>query len=128
MQHALQSAHLDIKVDSAGTHALVGEAPDELAQQVMDAAGINIASQTASQCRTSNVMQADVVLVMEDMHRQWLHQHIPESRGRVFMLGKWHEDEPVPDPYQRPIDQFEYVRTMIEQYCGEWLNWLSTVT
>lgn len=126
LRHYLEAASSEVIVCSAGTHALVGEAPDASAQVVAAQRGIDISGLRAEQCLHANVLESDVVLVMENHHREWLHANVPASRGRVFLMGKWHGDEAVPDPYRQDMSRFIQVGEMLERHCLKWSDWVTS--
>ncbi len=117
-------AGLPLEVASAGIHALVGEPPDRHAQEVMAEVGEDISQLRGMQCNASNLLPADLILVMDRTHLQWLHKNFPPVRGRVMLMGKWSGDSEVPDPYGLAAGHFRMVRDQLDEYSQVWCDWL----
>ncbi|MGH8529120.1 MAG: low molecular weight protein-tyrosine-phosphatase [Nevskiales bacterium] len=113
---------VDFSVSSAGVAALVGESPAEEAVTAMRSHGIDISACRARQCDGKLLTQADLVLVMEEMQRKWIHYQHPQTRGKVFLMGHWRKGEVVPDPYGQPHERFEQVLLQLDQHVKDWLQ------
>lgn len=108
-----------VSIASAGIAALVGEPADPNAGLLMQERGVDISAHRARQLTAEMAHAADLILVMESAHQKHLHCLAPASRGRVHLLGKWHNRD-VPDPYKRSPEYFEHVLTLIEQDVEAW--------
>lgn len=109
----------NVKVASAGLHALVGEAAVKEAQEVMRSVNIDISSHKARQLDEKMVSQADLVFVMDRSQKKEVELVFSHSRGRVFTLGNWRGFE-VPDPYKDPLDSFEFCLELIQKGWQDW--------
>lgn len=109
-----------VVVQSAGTSALVGEGADPLAVEVARENGMDLSGHRAQQATTPLLQAADLVLVMERVHADWVHSRLPSLRGRVHLLGRWREKE-IADPYGRPKDAFETAWRDVEEAVGDWI-------
>lgn len=119
--------HLGIKdpsvqVSSAGISALVDRPAVIEAQQVMSNHGIDISSHLARQITQEIALSAELILAMEEEHQYFVEKKFPNTRGRVFLLGKWHNDLEVFDPYRQPLKSFEYTYDLIEKTSQEWIK------
>ena len=108
-------------VTSAGLNALVGHKADEKACQVLMQKGIDISSHRASQLNSVMVRKADLILVMETLHKEAIEDNEPGARGKVFRLGEWGKFE-IADPYQKDLSIFENSAFLIEQGISQWLT------
>ena len=104
---------------SAGLGALVGQAPDTLAQQVAEAHGLNISANRAQQVSSWMCQQAELILVMEQAHKTQLELMFPLVRGKVFRLGQYGQFD-VADPYRQPREAFETAFAAIAQGVSDW--------
>ena len=66
------------------------------------------------------LVEADLMLVMTHAHADWVHERLPESRGRVQLLGRWREQE-IPDPYGRDRATYLRVFEQIDDCVADWL-------
>ncbi|MDQ6982484.1 MAG: low molecular weight protein-tyrosine-phosphatase [Mariprofundus sp.] len=121
MAEALLRSHApeSVRVESAGIGALVGEAADPSALRLMQERSIDISAHRARQFTPEMARRNDLILVMEDGHRQHIHSIAAEARGKVHMIGKWGDME-IPDPYKKSPEYFEYVLGLIEQGVDQW--------
>ncbi len=115
-------AQAKISVASAGVAALVDEPPTPEAVAAMQSRGIDISACRARQCDDKLLRQADLVLVMEEIQRKWVHTRYPQTRGKVFLMGHWRKSEAVPDPYGQASETYDQVLTQIEQHTQDWLK------
>ncbi|MEA1081427.1 low molecular weight protein-tyrosine-phosphatase [Marinobacter qingdaonensis] len=114
----------DKSVSSAGIGALVGEPADLTAQAILAEHGIDAKDHRARQVTTDTLAGADLILAMEDKHLKRLHELAPEIRGRAFLLGKWQDDQPVPDPYRQQRPAFDHAFQLISDATDSWLKYL----
>lgn len=104
---------------SAGLGALVGQPADPLSQAVATAHGLDLSSHRAQQVTGWMCQQAELILVMEQRHKQQLEQQYPLVRGKVFRLGQFGQFD-VDDPYRQPRDAFDTAYAAIAQGVADW--------
>ena len=109
----------EFTISSAGLHAVVGEPAVFEAQEAMQQIGIDISMHRAQQLTVDMVSAADLILVMERWHKKEVEKLMPESRGKVYLLGNWSDFE-VPDPYSESAQVFEQCLQLIERSWGDW--------
>ena len=114
----------DIRVSSAGLGALVGRPMDENAIELLKEEGIDASEHRARQLEPSMLRDADLILTMERRHLNSVVRMAPEVSGKVFMFGKWHDGDDVPDPYRHSRRVFEQVHDSIERGVSSWLRYL----
>lgn len=115
---------VQLDISSAGLSALVGHPMDENAKELVTSAGIDASTHRARQVTAEIVKDSDMILVMEPGHESALLELAPFARGRVFLLGKWSDDRPIPDPYRHSSEYFTHVYQMIRQDVAHWSNFL----
>lgn len=109
-----------ISVSSAGLHALAGKPMDVSAQKALENHGHTSHSHIARQLEKSHLQQADLVLAMEKSHIEAIHAMAPETRGRVFLMGKWQGNREIPDPYKQSESMFEHTYTLLNEAVEAW--------
>lgn len=109
-----------LRVESAGVGALVGAPADPHAIAVAEQAGLDITGHRARQITREMAAAFDLVLVMSQDHRTWLMRQLPDTSGKVYLLGHWDDGTEVPDPFMRSRKSFERVFEQIRQHVGSW--------
>ncbi len=108
-------------VRSAGVGALIGQPADETTAALMRDRGIDIGEHRASQLLRQDLRQADLVLVMENHHREAVFDLDPTARGKTFLLGHWTNTE-IPDPYRRGNQAHMHAMRLIDVSLESWLE------
>ncbi|TWX72947.1 low molecular weight protein-tyrosine-phosphatase [Colwellia sp. C1TZA3] len=119
-ERILQQLMPDKDITSAGIGALVDHEIEKNAAQLLASHNYNSDNHKARQVSTDIINQAELILVMEKKHQQVLMQQYPSASGKVMLLGKWHGDEEIPDPYRKSLTAFEHAFTQIEKNCQAW--------
>jgi protein-tyrosine phosphatase len=109
-------------VISAGIGALSGYPADPLACEIMQEKGIDISTHRAQQATLPLLSAADLLLVMDSTHMDWLAGKHPQLRGRIHKMLKWQKNADVADPYRLPRSAFEKAYADIEQGVEDWLK------
>ncbi len=113
-----------ISVSSAGLTALEGKPADATAQHVAAANGINMSDHLGRQLNSQLIAKNSVILVMEQRHLTDLCARYPQARGKTFLLGKWQNEQEIPDPYRQSPEAFEHVYGLIDSACSAWQKYL----
>lgn len=123
-QRASTQLNNSIEVRSAGTHALIGHAPDILAIQLMADRELDISKYGGTKLTTELAHWADIILVMETSQKRSIEQRHPTTRGKVFRLL---EDEKIdiPDPYRQDISAFKAALHLIDRGVEQWVGKLA---
>lgn len=122
LRQQLQAAGRPARVLSAGTHALVGNPADAMAQAVMHDHGHALDAHRAQQATDDLLKHCDLILVLDRTHVDWFARQLPHLSGRVFKLGKWRSNMDIADPYRLPKAAFEQAYTDIEASIADWLG------
>lgn len=110
IQHRLVEDGLgsEIHVESAGVHALTGAEIDPIVLRLLHDLGIEPAEHRATPVVESALVSADLVLVMEEAHRQALFYRLPAALPKIFMLsevaGRY---EDIRDPHGRDLAVYQ---------------------
>jgi protein-tyrosine phosphatase len=110
--------HLEVMVESAGTHAYhVGEPPDARAQAAARQRGYDLSSIRARRVQDNDFELFDYILAMdEDNHSLLIERCPPEYQGKIRYFLDFHADAPgpnVPDPYYGSTNGFDYVLDLV---------------
>ncbi|MFQ6065914.1 MAG: L-threonylcarbamoyladenylate synthase [bacterium] len=79
----------EIKIDSAGTSTLPGWGSSSLTQKMMKEKGINISYHMSKPLNQKMVEEADLILVMEKMHKNKVLELSSLAEGKVFLLKEF---------------------------------------
>jgi protein-tyrosine phosphatase len=114
-----QAAHLQIELDSAGTHDYhLGEAPDARAVQAAKRRGIDLSQLRARQVLAQDFEQFDLVIAMDQQNLEHLQRLAPmQLRDRIKLMMDYAPQfgtPNVPDPYYGPSHGFEEVLDLLQ--------------
>ena len=79
----------DTKIDSAGTSALPGLHPTSLTQKIMKEKGVDISCHESKSLNQKIVEEADLILVMEKVHKNKVLDLSSLAEGKVFLLKEF---------------------------------------
>lgn len=113
--------HSDCVVSSAGLGALIDYEADPQSCALMTSKGLDISNHRARQLDKALVREADLILVMESVHKQAIEDHMPSAKGKVFRLGEWGGFD-IPDPYRKDNTAFLTALALIERGVSEWVK------
>lgn len=97
---------------------------DATSLQLLAESGIDGTMHRARRLTPLMLREADLVLGMEKNHVAAMIQLAPETRGKVYLLDKWLDEDDVPDPYRQRRAAFEYVHEMITRGVDSWKPYL----
>jgi len=104
------------KVGSAGTWALVGESAVQKVVEVLSERGLDISSHRAQMVERDLISQYNLVLTMEQGHKEALQVEFPELSARIFMLSEMLGLKyDIKDPIGGPLYEFEETAKEIER-------------
>lgn len=109
-------------VSSAGLVGLQGHDMDATARTVAEQHGLACPPHSGRKLTRELCQQADLLLVMEQRHRERIAQLAPEASGKTMLLGQWLGNKDVPDPYKRSRDVYEHVYQLMDAAVTEWLK------
>jgi protein-tyrosine-phosphatase len=111
-----------LHVHSAGTFGLDGNRAEPNAVQTMAQMGIDIRSHRARSIDEYMIQAADSIVVMEEMHRDYIRAVLPQAAEKVRLLGEFSRSDGPPevaDPYGGPLQRYHTcARFMQERISG----------
>jgi protein-tyrosine-phosphatase len=99
-----------IEPASAGIMASDGREPEPFAVSISRQNGVDISQHRSVMLTCALLDEADLVLTMEKMHRQYARGMIPRERDKVFLLssfGRKGVEAEIDDPIARDIEAYE---------------------
>lgn len=119
----IESNHLEIEVDSAGTggwHA--GQSPDPRSIEIANKYQINISNQRARQFSVSDFQEFDIIYAMDGSNSSdiiAMASNREEMEKVRLILNELSpiENKPVPDPYYGGDQGFENVYQLLNEAC-----------
>lgn len=116
-----QAGERRLKISSAGIAARVGEPAEVNAVKLLSQRGVDISAHRARQLDPSQIVAADLVLVMERWQKAEVERICPPARGRTYLLAHWHSEE-IKDPYRGSAALFEEAFEKISAAVDAWLE------
>ena len=108
------SALKRIKITSAGTKASGGGRVNDVVALIARNHGFSLRQHTAEPLSTGLMKRADLILVMEQGHKDFILEKWPEAKEKVFRLMEygWQGEDvvetlDVPDPTGKNVDDFK---------------------
>lgn len=108
-------------VMSAGLGALVDHGAHETSQKIALEHGVDMSAHKARQINMDILRWADLILVMENGHKQELLRKYPWLDDKVHRYGEAQQVD-VPDPYRRPENAFVLAWNFISKLTPYWVK------
>jgi protein-tyrosine phosphatase len=115
-----------VRVESAGLGALIGHPADVIARELMRERDIRIDDHRARPLSAPLCAQSDVIFVMDAKQKQSVVDRYPTTRGKVFRLGEF-IDQDIFDPYGGDRSDFQACLTLIDRAIEGWVERLKVV-
>lgn len=121
-ERLLAAALPDLRVGSAGLHAMVGYPADPVTAAAALRLGIDVSGHAGRLLTPALGADHDLILVMETVHRQEIAARFPQLSGRTMLFGQWIEGgTDIPDPYRRPQAVHEQTVSLIRRAGEAWV-------
>jgi tRNA threonylcarbamoyl adenosine modification protein (Sua5/YciO/YrdC/YwlC family) len=110
----------DLIVQSAGIAVFSGMPPTEETIKTMKKRGIDVSQEKAQGASASLLQEADLILVMEPKHKDFIIERFPEAKNRTHLLKEYKrkdklDDYSISDPIGRPFNFYQKVYNEIEK-------------
>ncbi len=112
-----RKAKAKIKVKSAGTSAIAHSKPSKFATEVMREKGIDISSHRATPLTLEIVKEFDLILTMEERHRQRVINLFPSAKEKVWLFNEFisGKEEDIFDPAGECLHIYRELSLQIEK-------------
>jgi len=125
LQQMLQDRQVEGEwnVESAGTWGLDGDTAAAGSQAVMDGLGIDISQHRARSVDYDLLASFDLILTMENGHKEALCMEFPEFSKRIYLLSEMAgEKNDIKDPYGGAYSGYEQAAEDIQAYLENGLD------
>lgn len=110
----------ELRVESAGIAALVGNAASRDSAEVAAQYGVSVEGHVARQFSREIAAGFDLILVLEKGHMKAVSQQAPEVTGKTMLLGQWMDKSDIADPYRKSRDFHENTFRQLQKACEGW--------
>jgi len=127
LRKRLKDLGKDIVVESAGTAALPGLGPSKDAVMAMGDIGVDISGHMSTQLSKEMIKKADIILVMEPIHKDEILRLAPEHIDKVFYFREFDtsaDEYSVPDPIGMGSGFYKNVLDVIKKSTEGFLKWM----
>jgi len=127
LKKRLAEEGLSIEVRSAGTLGIDGLPSTGETVKVLTEEGIDAKEYGSNGLTEDLIKWADILLVMEPLHRTSILNTVPDAEARVFLLGQFNTEKgdiAIPDPIGQPLGFYRETFQAIKQSIEELLEWL----
>ncbi|PIE42372.1 MAG: protein-tyrosine-phosphatase [Gammaproteobacteria bacterium] len=125
LRDKIQRQHLDIEVDSAGTHRYHnGEQYDRRARTELDKHNIDVDDLRSRRVRPSDFNEFDVIFAADAENIRDLRSEFGELANQVKLMTAYsqrYREQFIPDPYYGGDDGFSRVYSMLDESISAWL-------
>jgi len=118
----LKKQRPQLNVFSSGIAAPIGKPAAPFSVELMLEKNIDLHEHRSQQISSELISDSDLILAMEQRHIDSIHSKFPEARGKVHLLGKWLDNQGVPDPYKKDKKAFVAALKLIELGLDAWKN------
>lgn len=120
MRREVEALHLEnLSVASAGVQAYPGSPADPAILDYLEERGISVPNHEARQMTQNDADWADLILVMENLHVQWIQTQWPGSGEKVHLLLEYTAVSPgadeVIDPFGRTTYHYRLAEAQIDR-------------
>lgn len=118
---------LEAEVRSAGTLGIDGIEPAANTIAVLKEEGIDPAEYKSAALTRDIIEWAEVILVMEPVHKEKVIAIAPDVEGKIFFLVKFggkKENTIIPDPIGRPLGFYRIAFGLIKESIEGLIKWL----
>jgi len=113
-----KNGRTDVDVSSAGIMMLSGLGASEETREVLKEEGIDANMHRSRRVTQDLVRSSDLILVMEEIHRQKILELAPEARNRLFLLKEFAKINngglDIPDPIGSSLEFYEDIFAIIK--------------
>lgn len=106
---AIEHGFTDLSVSSCGTAASSFYRVPDIVLKLMAAQGIDMRAHKSRQVNEKIVNDADVIIVMEESHKEYIRLCFPQAREKIFLLKNYAEQKGLPeiaDPIGRSYESY----------------------
>ena len=99
-------SHVDVRVLSAGTNALVGNGATERAREAIEALGLSLSNHVAEPLTRDMVADATLVIAVTNRHRDDLRRYFPRCAEKIVSFDDVTGLGDLDDPFGGDLPEF----------------------
>ncbi|HEY7729040.1 MAG TPA: hypothetical protein VID50_11375 [Candidatus Eisenbacteria bacterium] len=117
----------NVRVVSAGTGALPGSPPSELAVSTLASSGIDIREHRSVTLSADLLRESDLILGMEPQHLERTRELAPDAAARAYLIteqgagGRRHSGDGIADPMGAGADTYQDTFHRIRSHLIRWV-------
>jgi len=124
MRHLFEKQNKKIEVSSAGTSSFSCIGPTENTIKTMSEMDIDVTNHASKSINENLIKDADLILVMQKFHKEYIIDTYPEAKEKTFLLSKFPEQEydgletnaDIKDPVGMEHNFYREIRNIIEKH------------
>lgn len=129
LRERVKSSAQDWRIESAGTWALEGYPVVSKVEQVLNEKGITVAPHRSRKVTAELLQEFQLILTMEEGHKEALRFEFPEAADRIYMLSEMIDQRfSVPDPMGKPYREYQITAQELERMLEQGLDKISQLS
>lgn len=127
LKKRMKESGIHAAVSSAGTATFHGLGPSKETIEVMNKIGLDVSNHKAVPLTADIIKRSDVILVMEDHHREMVLNIDPSKADSTFFLRDFDQDRTedfIPDPIGMGKPFYEMVLNIIIRSSEGFIKWM----
>ncbi|HPS19666.1 MAG TPA: hypothetical protein PKY78_01550 [Candidatus Omnitrophota bacterium] len=127
MRKRFKEEKLDIELRSAGTSAVNGFPPADETITTLEEENINTEDLHSTRITEEMINNADIILVMETIHKARIIDMVPSAGCKVFFLAEYDKEAQeltIPDPIGRSLAFYKLSFGIIKRSVEGFIKWL----
>lgn len=109
-----------INVSSMGTHGIDGCPASKYAQILCGEDGIDITQHRSRPLIPHELVESSLVLVMENVHREFIYSFFPAVKNKTFLLAQWPDNNirksSIQDPFGGSLRKYKKAYKHISEH------------
>lgn len=130
LKYLLKLTGRNVQVLSAGVGTAGGIGPTPETVEVMEREGVDVSLHLSQPVTPTLLRSADLILAMDESHRETILLRHPEMAGKTFLLKVFQapappDDPGVPDPIGQSLEVYEQCLRTIKDSVQRVVQWLA---
>jgi protein-tyrosine-phosphatase len=127
LKKRLSEENIPMEIRSAGIIGMQGMPPSENTIKVLEEEKVSAEDLESKPLTKETISWADMILVMEPIHKASIIDMVPAAESKIFYLGDFNKDTSdvvIPDPIGRPLAFYRTSLGIIKKATEELVEWL----
>jgi protein-tyrosine phosphatase len=123
-EYLMRKRYPHVSVSSAGIGAPIMQAAHPTMVGKLRTLGIDASRHRTRLLTRQMIIEADLILIMEQKHREPILKLEPSAASKLFLLGSYFNEE-IPDPINHEAIAFENCFEQLQRYAKSWDRYLT---